>query len=265
MTVSYYRIQEKPLMKQYRKNYQLKNAAKDRLDGRYGGAVLLTLLQLIITGAVSMLINRASATAQASVYAGSGSGMALRLTALAFDLLLTGANIICAVLNAGAALYFLNLACGQPLSVSDLFYGFRQDSRKALTIAAAQVLCRVVPLLPGQYLLQHALNTGSALWYLAAAAALLAGLCIYVPVSLGLFLSFYLMFDFPEYSGKETLALSWRIMKGQRSRLFWLQLSFLPLILLGILSFGIGFLWLEPYMQLTYTQFFLNLMNPDCP
>ena len=51
-------------------------------------------------------------------------------------------------------------------------------------------------------------------------------------------------------------------MKGNRKRLFLLELSFLPLMLLCILSFGIGFLWLEPYMQMTYTHFFLDLMNP---
>ena len=250
-------------MKQYQKNYQLKNAAKDRLDGRYGGAVLISLLRLLIAGFVSMLINRAAVMAQSSVYTATGSETALRLAALAFDLLLAAANIVCAVLNAGNTLYFLNMACGQPLSVSDLFYGFRQDSKKSLTIAAAQVLCQTVLLWPAQYLSQYALRTGSAVWYLGTAAALLAGLCVYFPVSLGIFLSFYLMFDFPGYSGKETLALSWRIMKGQRSRLFLLQLSFLPLILLCILSFGIGFLWLEPYMQLTYTHFFLDLMNPS--
>ena len=51
-------------------------------------------------------------------------------------------------------------------------------------------------------------------------------------------------------------------MKGQRMRLFLLELGFLPLMLLCILSFGIGFLWLQPYMQMTHTCFFLDLMNP---
>ena len=95
-----------------------------------------------------------------------------------------------------------------------------------------------------------------------ALAALAAGLCVYIPISLGITLSFYLALDFPEKTGKETLALCWHVMKGQRMRLFLLELGFLPLMLLCILSFGIGFLWLQPYMQMTHTCFFLDLMNP---
>ena len=51
-------------------------------------------------------------------------------------------------------------------------------------------------------------------------------------------------------------------MKGKKLRLLYLEFSFLPLLLLSILSFGIGLLWLQPYMQMTYTFFFLDLMNP---
>ena len=70
------------------------------------------------------------------------------------------------------------------------------------------------------------------------------------------------MFDFPQKSGKEILILCWRLMKGKKLRLLYLEFSFLPLLLLSILSFGIGLLWLQPYMQMTYTFFFLDLMNP---
>ena len=70
------------------------------------------------------------------------------------------------------------------------------------------------------------------------------------------------MLDFPQNSGKETLKLCWRLMRGNRKRLFLLELGFLPLLLLCLLSFGIGFLWLEPYMHMTYTCFFLDMMNP---
>ena len=95
-----------------------------------------------------------------------------------------------------------------------------------------------------------------------ALIALAIGLCVYLPLSLGIALSFYLMFDFPQKSGKEILLLCWRLMKGKKLRLLYLEFSFLPLLLLSILSFGIGLLWLQPYMQMTYTFFFLDLMNP---
>ena len=51
-------------------------------------------------------------------------------------------------------------------------------------------------------------------------------------------------------------------MKGHKWRLFKLELSFLPLQIICMLSFGIGNLWLNPYMRMTYTEFFLDLMSP---
>lgn len=48
-------------------------------------------------------------------------------------------------------------------------------------------------------------------------------------------------------------------MKGRKLRYFLLQLSFIGWWLLGILTLGLGFLWIIPYMLQTNTQFYLNL------
>lgn len=250
-------------MKHYKQIYELKNAAKDKLDGKYGGAVSILLLSSLITNVVTLLIDSIGSSTVNSVFYASGSVAACRIISVVFEVLLIVANIICAVMNAGITLYFLNIACGQPFSVSNLFYGFRDDSKKSLVIAAALMLCQIVCLRPFQYLAQNLLNTRDMKWFPYAAAALVVGLCVYIPVALGITLSFYLMLDFPQKSAKETLSLCWRMMRGQRRRLFYLELSFLPLILLCVLSFGIGFLWLDPYMQMTYTCFYLDLMEPD--
>ena len=49
------------------------------------------------------------------------------------------------------------------------------------------------------------------------------------------------------------------LMKGRKLRYFLLQLSFIGWWLLGILTLGLGFLWIIPYMLQTNTQFYLNL------
>lgn len=250
-------------MKQYKKNYELKNKAKDRLEGKYGGAMRILLLSAVISWVVRLAINNIAGNTMSSVYARTNSQSAATAVSFVFDGLLLFASILLGVMNAGITLYFLNLACGQPLSIRDLFYGFRTDSKKILIVSAAMAICQTVCLWPGQYLLQQYLSSKGLTWLFYALAAAVVGLCVYVPVSLGIAMSFYLIFDFPQNSGKETLQLCWRIMKGQRGRLFYLELSFLPLMLLCVLSFGVGFLWLEPYMQMTYTYFFLDLMNPQ--
>lgn len=250
-------------MKQYKKNYEIKNRAKDRLEGRYGGAIRILFLSTAISWMVRLIIRTVAGNTMNSVYAMTSSSSAATVISFVFDGLLLFAGIILGVMNAGITLYFLNLACEQPFSIRDLFYGFRTDSRKILIISAAMTICQAICLSPGQYLFQQYLSAKSITWLFSALAATAVGLCIYIPVSLGIAMSFYLVLDFPQNSGWETLQLCWRIMRGQRGRLFYLELSFLPLMLLCILSFGIGFLWLEPYMQMTYTYFFLDLMNPQ--
>lgn len=249
-------------MKQYKKNYELKNAAKDRLEGKYKGAILILFLNSLILWVAEYLIKSIEASTLSSIYSRAGSPNAVRAVTILFEVVLLAADVLLGVMNAGIALYFLNIACGQQSFTKDLFYGFRNDSKKALTVSAAITLCNALFLGPGRYLTQNFLNTRDSKWMVPALLATAIGTCIYIPISLGISLSFFLMLDFPGNSGKETLQYCWRIMRGNRKRLFLLELSFLPPMFLCILSIGIGFLWLGPYMQMTYTYFFLDLMNP---
>ena len=191
-------------MKQYKKNYELKNAARDRLEGKYKGAISIMFLSFVISWFARLVVNSVANSTMRSVYAMSGSVSAARAVTIVFDVVLLAANILLGVMNAGIALYFLNIACGQQPFTRDLFYGFKNDSKKALVVSAAVTLCNTVCLGPGQYLSQNLLNTRDAKWMLPALLATAVGLCVYVPISLGLAMSFFLMLDFPEKSGKET-------------------------------------------------------------
>ena len=42
-----------------------------------------------------------------------------------------------------------------------------------------------------------------------------------------------------------------------------IDLLFIPMFILGILSFGIGLIWIYPLINESRTLFFLNLMNPE--
>ncbi len=236
-------------MSQYRERYQLKNMAKDRLLGKYPEAILL----FIISGGLRTL---GSMLAVSLVPFQSIFGVVLTL---ALSLLFA---VILNVLQVGSALFFLNVACGQPHSLSNLFYGFREQSNKCLAISG--IICGLLFLfeLPAQiYSLQTAAaNTFSSL--LSFYGLELLAQLLFLPFSLALSQCYYLILDYPNLSAIETVKMSLRIMKGNKLRLFILQLSFLPLMLLSYLSFAIGFLWLTPYMQMTFALFFLDLMAP---
>ena len=87
----------------------------------------------------------------------------------------------------------------------------------------------------------------------------LGAICFVIP---GIVMSYsYAMVDFvladnPEMNAREALAESRRIMRGNRFKLFCLQLSFIGPALLCVLTLGIGFIWYLPYYNATMAAFY---------
>lgn len=67
----------------------------------------------------------------------------------------------------------------------------------------------------------------------------------------------------PELSIVETLKYSREKMQGHKLDAFVLGLSFIGWAILGALTFGILYIWLFPYMQLTFTKFYLNILGEN--
>ena len=57
-------------------------------------------------------------------------------------------------------------------------------------------------------------------------------------------------------SAKDAVSMSAELMKGKRAKLFFLQLSFIGWAILSAFTFGIGYLWLLPYMQFAVIAFY---------
>lgn len=235
-------------MNHYKSSTELKNLAKDKLTGKYGSAILVIFLVHVITFVVSNIISM--------VIPATTAGFFLNLVVT------LAVSAILGVFNAGTALFFLNAACGQPYSLNNLLYGFREQTNKCLAISSVLALVSFVCLTPYQIFTTFYLHTLSLNWMMAALLSMAVGMVIYVPISLALSQSFYLILDYPSLTAMETLKMSIRVMKGHKGRLFYIQVSFLPLMLLCVFTCCIGFLWVIPYMQMTSTFFFLDLMNP---
>lgn len=69
----------------------------------------------------------------------------------------------------------------------------------------------------------------------------------------------YILADDPEIKNNAAIEKSMAMMKGNKWRLFCLDLSFIGWILLGIITLGIGFLWVSPYMQQAHAAFYEDL------
>lgn len=170
-------------------------------------------------------------------------------------------SIFTAVFQIGTCLCYLNIACGRTMKISDIFYGFRHQFGKSLKLSAVLILLSQIYYLPQQILIY--LWQSNAEWQYTSTALLvyLTGTLVYAIVSLGISQTVLLLLDFPGYGVSELLKLSMHIMKGHKARLFYIQLSFIPLLILSFFTLFIGNLWLTPYMNMTYVLFFLNLMQ----
>ena len=71
----------------------------------------------------------------------------------------------------------------------------------------------------------------------------------------------YIAVDHPEYGWKECITQSRVMMNGHKWELFVLELSFIGWALVCLLTCGIGYLWLAPYMNQSRTVFYRNLIN----
>lgn len=237
-------------MNRYKSSAELKNLAKNKLNGNFGAAIGAIVLVEAINYVASSLV---------AILAPG-----LDIVSMIMSILLSGViSIFIGVFSTGLALFFLNIACGQPHSISDIFYGYKEQPEKSLLVSLAHVGISIVCLTPYQIFMTLFMESQSTVHMSLTLISMAVGLLVYVPVSMLISQSYYLILDFPQYSAKEVLSTSCKIMKSHLGRYFYIQVSFLPLMFLCVFTCGIGFLWLIPYMQMTSTCFFLDVMNPE--
>ena len=89
----------------------------------------------------------------------------------------------------------------------------------------------------------------------------LVGIIWAIPRAYSYKLALYIINDNPDMLAKETVEKSAEIMNGHRWEFFWLQLTFIGWAFLACLTFGIGMLWLIPYIQVSTVAFYDNLIG----
>lgn len=71
---------------------------------------------------------------------------------------------------------------------------------------------------------------------------------------------------YQRYSNKnvgleETVKTGYMVANGRQWTLLKLGISFIPWVIVGFITFGIGFIWITPYMQTTYALFFKKALE----
>lgn len=205
----------------YMNRIELKEKAKDSLDGKYGDAIGVVLLLFAISSIASGFI-----IALKDVF---------HLTETNFIILSEVISIIISGLfTFGYNSYFLKLSRDEDVEVNELW----------------SKLNFIIPYIAVTILI--ALFT--TLWTLLF---IIPGII----AAFGYSMAYYVMLDHPEMSAMEAIKESKRIMNGHKWDYFILQFSFLGWAILGIFTLGILWVWLIPYMNVTICNFYNEIKD----
>lgn len=169
-------------------------------------------------------------------------------------------QLFAGILQVGATLLYLHTACGMPCQISDLFYAFKHSPDKAIKVQFVFALLNAICMLPSNIILWTSTNAMDYNTLLTTSIATLIGTLVYLVVTLPIFPMFYLLLDFPNLTVMELFRKSFEIMKGNCIRYLLLQLCFLPLMFLSVFTCGLALVWVIPYMNVTCTNFYLDIM-----
>lgn len=132
----------------------------------------------------------------------------------------------------GIAIVMFGVFKGKDVDFGVLFEGFQDYSRIFVT-----------KLLQGIY---------TALWSLLL---VVPGVIKYYSYAM----TDYILKEEPEMKNNAAIEKSMAMMENNKMKLFLLDLSFIGWALLAIVTFGIGFLFLQPYMQVSRAAFYEDL------
>ena len=160
----------------------------------------------------------------------------------------------------GKAYLYMNLVYSQTISASDIFFGLRQHPEKAVILQSLFVVVNFLASIPAKLILFFFYRTQSPNLYYILLIVLACGTVVNIYVSLTYSQAFFLLHDFPERSAKELLLTSRNLMQGNRLRLLYLNLSFIPIYILGIVSLFIPLLWISVYRYASVAAFYQDLI-----
>ena len=161
-------------------------------------------------------------------------------------------SLLSTIFTIGYEKMILEISRGREARLGDLLYGFSHQPDRIILLTILLSLVSLACMLPIMKLIPLTL---------VGILALLAGTVFLFILSFGYSMVFLLYLDNPEKGVIQLMRESRTLMKGNKGRYFYLQISFIGLMLLSILTCFIGLFWLVPYMEMTSVLFYRNLLN----
>lgn len=211
-------------------SYDLKRRAKEQLRGKWLQAGIVCLIAWLLTRAFT---SGGQIQTVQNVWQ-NGEIISVPMTSSSNGL----GNLLSFILGGPVALgvtgYFVKLIRNEGPVIEDLFGGFRFFTKA--------------------FVLNFLIIIFTLLWSLLL---IIPGIIAELRYSM----AYYIMSDNPQLSAFEALDQSKLMMVGFKGKLFVLRLSFFGWFLLGLLTLGIAFLWVNPYYATAKANFYQDLKD----
>lgn len=231
-----------------RTSAELKRLAREKLTGHWGliiGATLLLGLMMfavLIPFYVLFFISR--------------GGIVQFLAYMAAAMIV---SIVSVIMQCGISRMQLGFARNQDTGIGMMFGEFARRPERyilgVLMLIGMELLC----FLPASVCWSVAVMQNVFLASGIAAVLYIAGLAVGLLLAFRYELAFLLLVDHSQMGAIEAFRESSRLMDGNKGRLLYIYLSYIGWSILGMLSCGIGTLWISPYMNQTVISFYLDV------
>ena len=226
---------------------EIRQEARKSLTGKWGKAALATLVFFVIDYVISFVLNLVPAIG------------AIASTIISVPLSFGFIVVVMAKLKRGEEISYIEF-------FKNGFDKFAKVWQVTLWIFV-KMLAPIVVAIVGAIVMTSGVtmsvaesSTGSVLTILGV-VVYLVGIIWAIPRAYSYKLALYIINDNSDMLAKETVEKSAEIMNGHRWEFFWLQLTFIGWAFLACLTFGIGMLWLIPYIQVSTVAFYDNLIG----
>ncbi|MCD7715847.1 MAG: DUF975 family protein [Lachnospiraceae bacterium] len=237
---------EKPVIK------EIKCYARCVLKGHHAVLAGVTLLLTALNLVLSYLALMASP---------SGTGILSMLIYFGCSIVV---NIIYYILLAGLYRIYLDICNNHPFRWTDLFSMFTEHPEPVAIYSILQFFVTWIFVQIAFWWLEVVLNL---LFYgevsisnvLFTTAVLVIAAVLFIAIEISFSMTLFVHANDSDLSFKEMMKESWNLMSGMWLRYLRMQLSFIGMYLLGLLSFGIGLLFVNPYVYTTSGYFYKKI------
>jgi len=210
------------------KSYDLKRRAREQLQGKWLQAGIVCFIAWLVT----MSFSGGNVVHSFQNVWQNGEQVRVHTTNSSNDLGGLLSFVLSGPITLGVSCYFLKLIRNEGPFIENMFGGFKFFIKS--------------------FVLNLLITIFTTLWTLL----------LIIPGIIAAFrysMSYYIMIDNPELSAFEALNQSKLMMVGNKFELFSLWCSYLGWFILGVLTLGIAFLWINPYYEAAKANFYQDL------